>query len=308
MSVLERVAGAPISWGVCEVPGWGRQLAPATVLAEMAELGLSATELGPQDFLPGTAADKARAAAEHGLRLIAAFVPVVLHAALAEGSERSSGVADPLVVLGAAMDDLVVMGGEVLVVAAAAEASGYDTTYILDDAQWDRLLSNLDRIVDAAAARGLIATLHPHVGTVIETPDDVARVIDGSRIPLCLDTGHLLIGGSEPAALTRSHPERVGHVHLKDVRRDLAAAVREHRLGYSEAVAAGLYAPLGDGDLDFSEIITVLEESGYRGWYVLEQDTVLSNARRDGDNDPGPVRDTRRSLDHLRAMTTGTSR
>lgn len=304
MSVLQRVAGAPISWGVSEVPGWGRQLAPATVLGEMAGLGLRATELGPQDFLPGDAQEKAATAAEHGLRLIAAFVPVILHA------DPATGAPDPLAVLEPAIEDLVGVGGDVLVVAAAAEASGYDTTTTLEQEQWTRLLTNLDRIAAAAAARGLLATIHPHVGTVIETPEDVARVVEGSRIALCLDTGHLLIGGSEPAALARSHPERIGHVHLKDVRRHLADEVRAHRLGYSEAVAAGLYAPLGDGDLDFAEIITGLEEAGYRGWYVLEQDTVLTDDS-DGDDtatEHRPARDTERSLAHLRAITTGASR
>lgn len=302
MSVLERVAGAPISWGVSEVPGWGRQLAPERVLGEMADLGLRATELGPQDFLPGSAADKAQAVSAHGLRLIAAFVPVVLHA------DQAAGAPDPMVALDAAMDDLVTLGAEVVVVAAAAETTGYDTTATLDEEQWERLLTTLDRVAAAANERGLLATLHPHVGTMIETPDDVARVIDGSRISLCLDTGHFLIGGGEPAALARAHPGRIGHVHLKDVRRSLADDVREHRLGYSEAVAAGLYAPLGDGDLDFAEIITLLEESGYGGWYVLEQDAVLAD--QVDDDDPAlpcstPADDTRRSLAHLREIVDG---
>ena len=46
------IAGAPISWGVCEVPGWGYQLPPDRVLTEMREIGLAATELGPEGFLP----------------------------------------------------------------------------------------------------------------------------------------------------------------------------------------------------------------------------------------------------------------
>ena len=79
------------------------------------------------------------------------------------------------------------------------------------------LLANLDRVAAAAAQRGVAAVLHPHVGTMVETRADVDRVLAGSVIPLCLDTGHLLIGGTDPVELARTVPDRVAHVHLKDV-------------------------------------------------------------------------------------------
>ena len=111
-------------------------------------------------------------------------------------------------------------GADVLVLAAATGADGYDARPTLDDDQWATLLANLDRLADAAADRGVLAVLHPHVGTMVETRSEVDRVLDGSAIRLCLDTGHLLIGGTDPLQLAREVPDRIAHAHLKDVDAD----------------------------------------------------------------------------------------
>ena len=281
---ISRVAGAPISWGVCEVPGWGHQLAVERVLGEMAGLGLTATELGPDGFLPAAAPERLALLDAVGLRALGGFLPVVLF----DGH-------DPLPQVDAFADAVTALGADVVVVAAATGRDGYDTRPELDDDQWSVLLANLDRIAARASERGVTATLHPHVGTMVETGDEVQRVLDGSRIALTLDTGHLLVGGSDPVALARRVPERVAHVHLKDVDVRLAAEVARGRRSYSEAVRDGMYRPLGHGDVDVAALVAALEGAGYRGWYVLEQDVML-----DGEPDgEGPVTEVRASLAHL---------
>lgn len=298
--ILDRIAGAPICWGVCEVPGWGHQLDPDTVLRQMTELGIVATEYGPDGFLPDLPDDKAATLAGYGLAAVGQFVPVVLHDA----------AQDPLPEVETAMAGLIAADATIVVIAAVTGLEGYDTRTELDDEQWATLLSNLDRISDAAAERGLVATVHPHVGTLVESGEETARVLAGSHIALCLDTGHLLIGGGDPVAVAREHPDRIGHMHLKDVRRSLAEQVRSGELGYTDAVRAGMYVPLGTGDVDIAAIVTSLEEAGYTGWYVLEQDTVLgaptpaeSGSGADAPVDTaGPVSDVRASLDHLREI------
>ena len=97
--------------------------------------------------------------------------------------------------------------------------------------------------------------LHPHVGTMVENPDDVQRVLDGSAIALCLDTGHLLIGGTDPAELTRQVPDRIAHTHMKDVDNRFARRVQAGELTYTEAVREGMYRPLGSGDVDVAAIV-----------------------------------------------------
>ncbi|NEA26693.1 TIM barrel protein [Actinomadura bangladeshensis] len=287
--IKDRVAGAPISWGVCEVPGWGHQLAPARVLAEMRDLGLAATEFGPDGFLPAGAAERAALLAGYGLRAVGGFAPVVLH-----DPDR-----DPLPDVRRILSGFGVERSNdrlTLVLAAVTGLDGYDERPALDAAGWAALLGNLDRIDAVAAEAGVRAVLHPHVGTVVERSDEVRRVLDGSGIPLCLDTGHLLIGGTDPGDLAARAPGRIAHVHLKDVDASLAEAVQAGATPYTDAVRDGIYRPLGAGDIDIAGIIGSLEGAGYDGWYVLEQDMVIDAEPAPG---AGPLADVRACVDFL---------
>ncbi|MFD0691711.1 TIM barrel protein [Actinomadura fibrosa] len=279
-----RIAGAPISWGVCEVPGWGYQMGPDRVLAEMRDLGLTATEAGPEGFLPGGRADREALLAEYGLGLVGAFLPVLLH----------DPAYDPVPVVERALDGIG--EGAVLVLAAATGRDGYDERPVLDTRAWRTLVANLDAITARAADCGGLVTLHPHVGTVVEGCAEVERVLGASSVPLCLDTGHLLAGGTDPVWLTRFASARIAHVHLKDVDAALAERVRRGEVTYASAVRDGLYRPLGDGDVDIPAIVRTLEVAGYEGWYVMEQDAVLADEPPPG---TGPYGDVRRSLDYL---------
>jgi inosose dehydratase len=288
MNAVDRIAGAPISWGVCEVPGWGYQLSPDRVLTEMREVGLAATELGPEGFLPAEPDAMAKVLNNHHLRAIGGFTPTVLHV---PGH-------DPLSAVGRILDGYAAADAHTLVLSADSGQAGYDTRPTLDDDGWRRLLANLDRIAAFAADRGVRTVLHPHVGTMIENGYEVERVLNGSSIALCLDTGHLLIGGTDPAELTRQVPDRIAHTHLKDVDGTVAAKVRDGRLTYTEGVRRGMYRPLGTGDVDVAAIVGYLEGNGYPGWYTLEQDTVLTEEPAG----EGPVADVRTSADHVRQL------
>ncbi|MDQ4007993.1 MAG: TIM barrel protein [Actinomycetota bacterium] len=281
-----RIAAAPISWGVCEVPGWGHQLDPERVLTEMGELGITATEFGPAGFLPDDPAAKAAVLREHGLRAVGGFLPALLH----------DPDHDPLPEVDRYLDGCVAAGAGVVVIAAFTGTEGYDERPQIDDRGWQTLLANLDHIDQRARSRGLVAALHPHVGTMVEQRTEVLRVLDGSAIGLCVDTGHLLVGGTDPVALTREHTQRVAHVHLKDVDASVARRVLSGDLPYGDAIWQGLFAPLGAGDVDIAALVQALEEAGYRGWYVLEQDIKLSGEP----SGEGPVGDVRASLDYLR--------
>lgn len=286
-----KLAGAPISWGVCEVPGWGYQLGADRVLSEMTGAGLTATELGPDGFLPADPAELAALLAGYHLAAVGAFAPVLLH----DPDHDPAPDIEPL------LDAFESSGGRVLVLAAATGTDGYDSRPVIDETGWRTLLTNLDRLAEVAASRGATAVLHPHVGTMVERRDEVQRVLDGARIPLCLDTGHLLIGGTDPAALANEYPNRIAHVHLKDVDAALAARVRDGELSYTDGVRAGMYRPLGAGDVGVAGIVRDLDAAGYDGWYVLEQDTIL-------DGEPagvGPLADVEASIEFLKSATVG---
>jgi inosose dehydratase len=283
--VRERVAGAPISWGVCEVPGWGYQLDAETVLAQMRELGLAATEFGPDGFLADEPGDKAAQLSSFGLRAVGGFLPVLLH----------DPHHDPLPEVDRFIDACLATGAGVIVLAAYTGEDGYDERPVLDDHGWAVLLRHLDRIAAHAASRGVVAALHPHVGTMIETGEETERVLAGSEVGLCVDTGHLLVGGTDPVALTVAHPTRVVHVHLKDVDAGRAAKVRAGETTFGAAVRDGMFRPLGEGDVRIADLVRTLERAGYQGWYVLEQDVMLDGPA-DGEV---PYSDVQSSLAYL---------
>ncbi|MGC5565978.1 sugar phosphate isomerase/epimerase family protein [Streptomyces sp. FR-108] len=285
---IPRIAGAPISWGVCEVPDWGYQLTPERVLKEMREVGLAATEFGPEGFLPGEPTAMAQVLAHHDLQAVGGFTPLLLHV---PGH-------DPLPEVDTLLESYAASGAGVLVLSAVTGQDGYDSRPELDADGWKLLLSNLDRLTALAAERGVQAVLHPHVGTMVENGEEVQRVLEHSAISLCLDTGHLLIGGTDPAELTRQAPERIAHTHMKDVDAALAAKVRSGRLSYTDAVRDGMYRPLGAGDVDVRAIVSHLGARGYDGWYVLEQDTILT----DEPAGKGPVDDVWSSAEFLRSV------
>jgi inosose dehydratase len=285
-----RLAGAPISWGVCEVPGWGRMLPPERVFAEMAELGLTATELGPIGYLPYEPQAIREVLGRHGLRLVGGFVPLVLHdrdlTPARHAAERSAQV-------------LAAAGAEVFVAAVVADDE-WSPPRALDADAWNWLAANLHEIEQLVEQHGLTLALHPHAGTQVQSADEIERLLGLTDGGWCLDTGHLVIGGVDPAEFVRRHGDRVVHAHLKDVDADLAARLRHGELTLVEATQRGLFRPLGRGDARIDEVMDLLHRSGYERWLVLEQDTAIT-----GEEPPvgsGPVIDVRTSIEYLHSL------
>jgi inosose dehydratase len=278
-----RLAGAPISWGVCEVPGWGVQLPPERVLAEMAALGLHATELGALGWLPLDGAAVKAALDGYGLTLVGGFVPVDVRA----DDDESIRVASA---------QLAEAGGEMFV-AAAVQDRDWSTPIPLDSEGWKRAGERLRALAEQVAHDGLTFVLHPHAGTLLESRRDIELALAHTDVPWCLDTGHLLIGGVDPAQFIRDHADRIGHVHLKDSDAKLAEGVRSRQLSLVQAVQNGLFKPLGDGDARIGEVVRLLDDMGYERWLVLEQDVAITGPEPPVDG--GPVLDVARSLEFL---------
>jgi inosose dehydratase len=291
-SLHDRLAGGPISWGVCEVPGWGAELPPDRVLAEMRELGITATEAGPDGYLGRNAADVRALLERHGLRLLGGFLPLVLHERSAHDASLSSAER---------VATLFAETGATFVVTAVVGDLSWPPRFDLTDAQWRNVFDGLARVDDVAAAHGLTHVMHPHWGTLVERREDVWRVLERSDVLLCLDTGHLVLGETDPAELARAGGDRIAHVHLKDVEPGVARRLRDGELALVPAVQAGLFRPLGEGRAPVAETLRALDEHGYRGWYVLEQDCALSTADIPGGQ--GPIEDVRRSIAFLEALS-----
>lgn len=292
-----RLAGAPISWGVCEVPGWGAMMAPDRVFSEMASLGLEATELGPLDaYLPFDAAGIREGLDRHGVRLLGGFVPLVLHepdatAALQEGRRVARTMA--------------AAGAETFVLAMVGDAD-WSVPEHLDDDAWAVLARNVDALGAVVADEGLVLAVHPHQGTLVERAADVECLLEATTVGWCLDPGHLVIGGHDPVDFVRRHADRIVHVHLKDVDAAVVARLTAGELTLLQAVRQGLFRPLGRGDARIGEILAELDEHGYGGWMVLEQDTAIV-----GEEPPagaGPIDDVRASLEFLATEAPGKGR
>ena len=284
-----KIAGAPISWGVCEVPGWGYQMAPARVLREMKEIGLTATEFGPQGWLPIEAEARAAEVGQYGLTPVGAFFLAVMH----------DPESDPIPAVNAELDAFEAAGGSYLILAAASGADGYDARPVLDEAGWQTLLDNLDNIREVCAARGVTACLHPHWGTMVQNADEIDRVLRNSSVGLCLDTGHITCGGGDPVAIVDEFADRIDIVHAKDVRGELTDKLHTGEFTWSQGIKAGMFTPIGEGDIDFAAIVTKLDGAGFDGYYVLEQDIMIDGEPPAG---AGPIDNARASLARLRSL------
>ncbi len=268
--IADRIAGAPISWGVDGSPGWGYLLPAARVLDEMASIGLSATELGPDGFLGKSPQQARRNAAAAGLSVVGGFVPLMLH--LPDEGHRQASYANR------AIKTLSACGSQILVLGAVLPQNGYDRSEELTDDHWTTFDRNLKTLAAQARAEGLEVALHQHWGMAVERRRHLDRVLSFTEVSLCLDTGHMFLAGIDPVEVARAAPDRVAHVHLKDVDAGSAARVRAGEITFRQAVKTGVFRPLGLGDVDIGGVIATLESAGYQGWYVLEQDTILKQA------------------------------
>src|SRR5262245_43324219 len=234
----------------------------------MNELGLRATELGAIGWLPTDADELTKTLDAHALRVVGAFVPLVCH-----DPERRQDTLDSAEQMATLLD---AVDAESFVTAVVTDPNDWRHEQLSSE-QWEHVFTVLDDVEGITAAHDVRQMLHPHANTLVETADEIDRLLDGSSVPICLDTGHVTIGGADALELAQRASSRVGLVHLKDVRTTIAARFNAGELSLMAAVQAGLFAPLGDGDVPIAEVITTLEDNGYGGRYVLEQDVAITD-------------------------------
>jgi inosose dehydratase len=268
-----RIATAPVSWGVLEVEGWARQQTYGEVLDEMVQAGYAGTELGPYGFLPTDSQELKRELDKRNLTLLGAFVPLPL--GRPEGhQEGMRGALETARLLAANHAPYLVVADEMSPrrMAIAGSAGPQDS---FTEEQWDWAAELIARIAGSARELGVRSVFHHHAGTYIETPAEVAHLLsltDPELLGICLDTGHYFYGGGDPVEFAREHAQRIWHLHLKDIRASVMDKVRHEKIGYLEAIRAGVFCELGQGNVDLAGVIHELDKAGFDGWAVFEQD------------------------------------
>lgn len=288
---LSRVASAPISWGICEVPGWGKMLPTKRVLSEMQKLGLAGTELGAPGFLPNQPNQIVDLLADYELKLLGGFTPVVVH----DSSEYVRTIEYVKQVI-----ELFKKTGATHLVSSPVYSWNWDIPKPLTNDQLRYMFKTFDEIDKICADNGIKNVLHPHLMTVVETKEDVERVLAGCDVNWCLDTGHLAIGGVDVVEFAKIAIDRIGHVHLKDVDLSKVDDVLSRKKSIMQGVQDGLFTPLGKGDVPIAEVVKLLESSGYQGWYVIEQDLAITGELPTEGN--GPIKLVSQSLDYLKGL------
>ena len=139
-------------------------------------------------------------------------------------------------------------------------------------AEWKQLGQRFTECAKHMEDKGVRMAVHHHMGTVIQSAEDVDRLMENTSpsVGLLLDTGHMTFAGGDPIAVAKRYADRIVHVHCKDIRRYALAACRGRDVSFSQAVLEGLFTAPGDGMVDYPGLFKILAGAGYNGWLVQE--------------------------------------
>jgi inosose dehydratase len=277
------VANAPVSYGAFEITVGVDPNVPdaVTLLDSVAQAGYAGIDLGPIGYL-GTGDELAARLSDRRLALSGGYIELPL-------TERER-LDSALVELDVLLDAIAAPSGQ------SGPAPKPTLAAAASDAGWSAFADGLARAVERCRERGLEPTFHHHAGTYVQTSQEIERLLECSDIGLCLDTGHLLVGGGEPLAAVRAWAERINHVHLKDAHRETIEQIAAEAAPVQEIWRRGAFCALGEGDIEIPAVLDALGQIGYAGWLVVEQDILPDPA------EPGqPAIDQRRNREYLRA-------
>ncbi len=269
---------SPIAWANDDMPELGGATPLASILADIRDVGFEGVELGgkfPRDpdhlhpLLDG-----------FGLSLIGGWYSGAL---LIRDADAEIAAMQPHLNL------LKAMGTDVFVFAETSNAVHGDRSVPLTGSprlkadDWKTFGAHMTAVGDYLKGEGFRLAYHHHLGTVVETgPDlDAFLAATGDSVGLTLDTGHAALGGVNSLAVIRDHPQRVVHVHCKDVRWPVFTAMKARSASFLDGVLAGMFTVPGDGGIDFAEVMQALKRMDYSGWIVIEaeQDPALADPR-----------------------------
>ena len=274
------------------------------ILEEIVSAGYAGTELGPYGFFPTDSAVLNKTLQRFGLTMLSSFVPVPI-----TEPSRMEKVIEHVRRVGTLLSAL---GARLLVLADCQtpqrmEIAGrvpVDGSKSLTFAQWKHVGAVIRRVEQSAAEFGLRVVFHPHVATFVETPMEVECLFDalaGTQVGLCLDTGHCVYGGGDPADEARKYRSALQYVHIKDIDTHVLGEARRQKFNFEQAIGAGVFSRIGNGCIDFDGFFRFLAESHYSGWAIVEQDVIY------GKTIVPPAESMRASLSYLKNIVSNLS-
>lgn len=261
---------APIGWCNDDMPELGAENTFRQTVSEMALAGFTGCEIGNK--YPKDPAVLKQQLDLRGLRVASAWFSSFLITEPLEKNEAS--FMEAVRFLKAAGADRINVSEQSYSIQGCRNVPILDDKkHIMTDKEWSDLASGLDRLGRIAADEGFRLCFHHHMGTVVQTAGETERLMQMTNpdlVWLCYDTGHFTFAGEDPLYILRRYADRIGHVHLKDIRLDIRDAASAGHLSFLDAILRGVFTVPGDGDTDFEEVFRVLDETSYKGWLLVE--------------------------------------
>ena len=273
-----RFGVSPIAWINDDMPELGGDTPLESVLRDIQDVGFSGVELGgkfPRD--PQT------------LRTLLSSYDLELVGGWYSSNLLTNSAEAEIEAMREHLDLLQALGSSVFVIAETSNAIHgrrdvpLTNSPILSDEDWKVFGDRLTTVADFIDSEGLRFAYHHHLGTAVETEEELKRylAVTGEKAGLTVDTGHAALGGIDALQVLRTTPERVAHVHCKDVRRTIFESITTSERSFLDGVLEGMFTVPGDGDLDFAPVFEALAEIEYSGWVIVEaeQDPAIANPR-----------------------------
>jgi inosose dehydratase len=269
---------SPIAWANDDMPELGADTTLDALLTDVKEIGFEGVELGHK--FPRVSAALKPIMERHRLEIVGGWYSSNLLRRDADAE---------IAALGGHLELLEAMGSSVFILAETSNALHCDRTVPLGthprltDDEWQEFGERLNAVAELVNGRGLRCAYHHHLGTVVETAAELRRFLEVTdhRVGLVLDTGHAVYGGIDPVAVVQKWPERINHVHCKDVRLARHKALLAEGTSFLDGVLGGMFTTPGDGDYDFAPFLAALAAMDYSGWIVVEaeQDPAIADPR-----------------------------
>ena len=262
---------APIGWCNDDMPELGAENTFRQTVSEMALAGFTGCEIGNK--YPSDPTELKAQLDLRGMRVASRWFSSFLLSRPYEETERAFvKELDFLAAVGADRINVSEQSYSIQGQPDTPVLTG-DYRHVMDEKEWELLCSGLDKLGRIAMDRGFKLCYHHHMGTVVQTAEETGRLMSGTDpryVFLCYDTGHFTFAGEDPLGMLKKYVDRVGHVHLKDMRLPVVDKARANHWSFLQAVRNGAFTVPGDGDVDFDPVFRVLSDAGYEGWLLVE--------------------------------------